>query len=161
MDVSIRSIARYGRRHRPIRVDVRITSGLPGIAISGASIGAIRGMADQVRTTLETAGWTWPLDSIRVAVRPYGPPDALRDIELPLLVALILAARPGADQADAMRDLSAWGAVPARTTGAEPVATALLCHATHSHGDTPRYDIRPVLHVDDLWPMLAMTNGPP
>jgi magnesium chelatase family protein len=88
---SVRSATLLGVEGRPVRVEVHVSSGLPGFTVVGLPDATCREARDRVRAALLSSKLRWP--TARVTVN-LAPPDVRKvgsGLDLPIAVALLAA----------------------------------------------------------------------
>ena len=89
---------------RPIRVEVHVSSGLPGFTIVGLPDASCRESRDRVRSALMSSGLQWPPRRVTVNLAPTHVRKAGASLDLAIAVALLAAS----DQMPAPL-LKGWG----------------------------------------------------
>lgn len=77
---------------RPVAVEAHVSNGLPGFHVVGLPDTACRESRDRVRAALLSSGLPWPTRRVTVNLAPSGMRKAGAGLDLPIAVALLLAA---------------------------------------------------------------------
>ena len=77
---------------RPVAVEAHVSNGLPGFNVVGLPDTACRESRDRVRAALLSSGLPWPTRRVTVNLAPSGMRKAGAGLDLPIAVALLLAA---------------------------------------------------------------------
>src|SRR5688500_12974205 len=77
---------------RPVAVEAHVSNGLPGFHVVGLPDTACRESRDRVRAALLSSGLPWPMRRVTVNLAPSGMRKAGAGLDLPIAVALLLAA---------------------------------------------------------------------
>ncbi|MDQ3679390.1 MAG: ATP-binding protein [Actinomycetota bacterium] len=77
---------------RPVAVEVHVSNGLPGFTVVGLPDAACRESRDRVRAALLSSGLPWPLRRVTVNLAPSGVRKGGAGLDLPIAVALMVAA---------------------------------------------------------------------
>ena len=91
----------------PVTVEVGLTTGLPAFTVVGLAQSAVREGRDRVLSALRHLGVALPPKRITVNLAPAGHPKSGTGFDLPLAVALLVAA--GEVEAEAVRDVGFIG----------------------------------------------------
>ncbi len=83
----------WGMEARPVRVEVSLSSGLPGIAIVGRPDPAVSEARSRVRCALRSSGFKVPRESITVNLSPGELRKSGTAFDLPIAVAILAATR--------------------------------------------------------------------
>ena len=131
MLASVGSATLFGVEGRPVRVEVHVSSGLPGFTVVGQPDTTCREARDRVRAALLSSGLKWPMARVTVNLAPPGLRKVGTSLDLPIAVALLAASEqlPLASIADRsfVGELGLDGSVrPVRTLGAMVAALAGL-----------------------------------
>lgn len=102
MLASITSACLLGIDGHPVRVEVHITSGLPGFAIVGLPDTACREARDRVRAAIANSGFEFPMRKITVNLAPSSLRKAGSGLDLAMAVGLLAASEqvPGGELDD-------------------------------------------------------------
>ncbi len=76
-----------------VAVEVHITGGLPGFAVTGLPAGAVRESKDRVKAALQTSGHNVPASRITVHLGPADVPKQGGRFDLPIALGVIMATR--------------------------------------------------------------------
>jgi len=76
----------------PVMIEVHLSPGLPGFTIVGLPDAACRESRDRVRAALLSSGRKWPLRRVTVNLAPSGSRKGGAGLDLPIAVALLVAA---------------------------------------------------------------------
>ena len=117
-----------GLTARPITVEVDLARGLPAFLLVGLPDGAVRESRERVLAALANSGFSIPMRRITVNLAPADEPKSGSGFDLPIALAILIAAGEvavaGAASVAALGELALDGRVrPVR--GALPVAAAL------------------------------------
>src|SRR5688500_18341838 len=77
---------------RPVAVEANVSNGLPGFNVVGLPDAACRESRDRVRAALLSSGLPWPTRRVTVNLAPSGMRKAGSGLDLPIAVALLVAA---------------------------------------------------------------------
>jgi magnesium chelatase family protein len=88
---SARSATLLGVEGRPVRVEVHVSSGLPGFTVVGLPDTTCREARDRVRAALLSSGLTWPNARVTVNLAPPGLRKVGAGLDLAIAVALLAA----------------------------------------------------------------------
>ncbi|HEX2040687.1 MAG TPA: YifB family Mg chelatase-like AAA ATPase [Acidimicrobiales bacterium] len=77
---------------RPVAVEAHVSNGLPGFHVVGLPDAACRESRDRVRAALLSSGLPWPMRRVTINLAPSGMRKAGSGLDLPIAVALLLAA---------------------------------------------------------------------
>ncbi len=91
MLATIASATLLGVSGSPIRVEVHVSSGLPGFSIVGLPDASCREARDRVRAALMSSGLTWPNRRVTVNLAPSGIPKAGSGLDLAIAIGLLVA----------------------------------------------------------------------
>lgn len=91
MIASIPSATLLGADGRLVRVEVHVSSGLPGFSIVGLPDAACRESRDRVRAAIVSSGLGWPQRRVTVNLAPSGVRKGGPGLDLPIAVALLVA----------------------------------------------------------------------
>jgi magnesium chelatase family protein len=89
---TVPSATLLGVEGRPVSIEVHVSNGLPGFTIVGLPDAACRESRDRVRAALLSSGLVWPLKRVTVNLAPSGVRKGGPGLDLPIAVALLLAA---------------------------------------------------------------------
>lgn len=92
MIATVPSATLLGVDGRPVVVEVHVSSGLPGFTVVGLPDAACRESRDRVRAALLSSGLTWPMRRVTVNLAPSGERKGGPGLDLPIAVALMVAA---------------------------------------------------------------------
>ena len=87
----IASATLLGVSGSPVRVEVHVSSGLPGFSIVGLPDASCREARDRVRAALMSSGLTWPNRRVTVNLAPSGIPKAGSGLDLAIAIGLLVA----------------------------------------------------------------------
>jgi magnesium chelatase family protein len=88
---SVRSATLLGVEGRPVRVEVHVSSGLPGFTVVGLPDTTCREARDRVRAALLSSGLTWPNARVTVNLAPPGLRKVGAGLDLAIAVGLLAA----------------------------------------------------------------------
>jgi len=88
---SVRSATLLGVEGRPVRVEVHVSSGLPGFTVVGLPDTTCREARDRVRAALLSSGLTWPNARVTVNLAPPGLRKVGAGLDLAIAVGLLTA----------------------------------------------------------------------
>jgi magnesium chelatase family protein len=88
---SVGSATLFGVEGRPVRVEVHVSSGLPGFTVVGQPDTTCREARDRVRAALLSSGLKWPMARVTVNLAPPGLRKVGTSLDLPIAVALLAA----------------------------------------------------------------------
>ncbi|MET1040172.1 MAG: magnesium chelatase domain-containing protein, partial [Acidimicrobiales bacterium] len=91
MLASITSACLLGIDGHPVRVEVHLTSGLPGFAIVGLPDTACREARDRVRAAVANSGFEFPMRKITVNLAPSSLRKAGSGLDLAMAVGVLAA----------------------------------------------------------------------
>ncbi len=91
MLASVGSATLFGVEGRPVRVEVHVSSGLPGFTVVGQPDTTCREARDRVRAALLSSGLKWPMARVTVNLAPPGLRKVGTSLDLPIAVALLAA----------------------------------------------------------------------
>jgi magnesium chelatase family protein len=74
-----------------VTVEVHLTGGLPGFAVTGLPAAAVRESKDRVRAALSTSGYTVPVSRITVHLGPADIPKQGGRFDLPIALGVLMA----------------------------------------------------------------------
>jgi magnesium chelatase family protein len=89
---SVPSATLLGVEGRPVSVEVHVSNGLPNFHVVGLPDAACRESRDRVRAALLSSGLPWPLKRVTVNLAPSGVRKGGPGLDLPIAVALLVAA---------------------------------------------------------------------
>lgn len=92
MLASIPSATLLGVDGLPVRVEVHVSSGLPGFTVVGLPDTACRESRDRVRAALLSSGLKWPQQRITVNLAPSGLKKTGAGLDLPIALGVMAAA---------------------------------------------------------------------
>ncbi len=92
MIATIPSATLLGVDGHPVAVEVHVSNGLPGFTVVGLPDAACRESRDRVRAAFLSSGITWPLRRVTVNLAPSGVRKGGAGLDLPIAVALLVAA---------------------------------------------------------------------
>ncbi|HET7488986.1 MAG TPA: YifB family Mg chelatase-like AAA ATPase [Acidimicrobiales bacterium] len=92
MIASVPSATVLGVDGRPVTVEVHVTTGIPGYTVVGLPDTACRESRDRIRAAFQSSGLTWPMKRITVNLAPSGVRKGGPGLDLPIAVALLVAA---------------------------------------------------------------------
>jgi len=125
---SVRSATLLGVEGRPVRVEVHVSSGLPGFTVVGLPDTTCREARDRVRAALLSSGLKWPNARMTVNLAPPGLRKVGAGLDLAIAVGLLAASEqipPGSPAGRAfVGELGLDGSVRA-VPGALPMIDAL------------------------------------
>jgi magnesium chelatase family protein len=90
---SLLSRGQSGLNAYPVTVEVHLSGGLPGFAVTGLPAGAVRESKDRVRAALMTCGYDVPVSRITVHLGPADVPKQGGRFDLPIALGVIAADR--------------------------------------------------------------------
>jgi magnesium chelatase family protein len=90
---SLLSRGQSGLNAYPVTVEVHLSGGLPGFAVTGLPAAAVRESKDRVRAALMTCGYDVPVSRITVHLGPADVPKQGGRFDLPIALGVIAAAR--------------------------------------------------------------------
>ena len=88
---SVGSATLLGVQGRPVRVEVHVSSGLPGFTVVGLPDTTCREARDRVRAALLSSRLTWPSARVTVNLAPPGLRKVGAGLDLPIAVGLLAA----------------------------------------------------------------------
>jgi magnesium chelatase family protein len=88
---SVRSATLLGVEGRPVRVEVHVSSGLPGFTVVGLPDTTCREARDRVRAALLSSRLTWPTARVTVNLAPPGLRKVGAGLDLAIAVGLLAA----------------------------------------------------------------------
>ena len=91
MLASVRSATLLGVEGRPVRVEVHVSSGLPGFTVVGLPDTTCRESRDRVRAALLSSGLTWPNSRVTVNLAPPGLRKVGAGLDLAIAAGLLAA----------------------------------------------------------------------
>lgn len=91
MLASVCSATLHGVDGRPVRVEVHVSSGLPGFNVVGLPDATCREARDRVRAALMTSGLKWPNSKVTVNLQPPGMRKVGAGLDLAIAIALLAA----------------------------------------------------------------------
>jgi magnesium chelatase family protein len=89
---TIPSATLLGVDGRPVSVEVHVSNGLPNFTVVGLPDAACRESRDRVRAALLSSGLPWPVKRVTVNLAPSGVRKGGPGLDLPIAVALMMAA---------------------------------------------------------------------
>lgn len=92
MIATVPSATLLGVDGRPVAVEVHVSNGLPGFTVVGLPDAACRESRDRVRAALLSSGLPWPTRRVTVNLAPSGVRKGGAGLDLPIAVALLVAA---------------------------------------------------------------------
>lgn len=92
MIATVPSATLLGVDGRPVAVEVHVSNGLPGFTVVGLPDAACRESRDRVRAALLSSGLPWPLRRVTVNLAPSGVRKGGAGLDLPIAIALLVAA---------------------------------------------------------------------
>jgi magnesium chelatase family protein len=92
MLASIPSATLHGVDGRRVRVEVHVSSGLPGFTVVGLPDAAVRESRDRVRAALLSSQLSWPARRVTVNLAPSGIRKSGAGLDLPIAIGLLVAA---------------------------------------------------------------------
>ena len=101
MIAAVPSATLLGVEGRPVVVEVHVSNGLPGFTVVGLPDAACREARDRVRAALLSSELPWPLRRVTVNLAPTGVRKGGAGLDLPIAVALLVAAGELAPEAAA------------------------------------------------------------
>src|ERR1700694_4728089 len=129
---SVASSTLFGVEGRPVSIEVHVSSGLPAFTVVGLPDAACRESRDRVRAALLSSGLPWPMRRVTVNLAPSGVRKGGVGLDLPIAVALLVAAEhvPAAavDGCAFLGELGLDGSVR-RIAGVLPLVDALNARA--------------------------------
>ena len=132
MIATVPSATLLGVEGRPVVVEVHVSNGIPGFTVVGLPDAACREARDRVRAALLSSGLTWPLRRVTVNLAPSGVRKGGPGLDLPIAVALLVAAGDLAAEAVAgtafLGELGLDGSLR-RVPGIVPLVDALTARA--------------------------------
>ena len=163
----IKARAAVGMQAPPVRVEVHVAGGLPGMTIVGLPEAAVREARDRVRAALQTSGFTVPPRRITINLAPAELPKEGGRFDLAIAIGILLASGqlPAVDEdREFLGELSLSGQLcPVR--GVLPAV--LACHAAGHRLIVPRQNAAEAglagagntWHADSLLAVCAALNG--
>lgn len=91
MLASVSSATLLGVEGRPVRVEIHVSSGLPGFTVVGLPDTTCREARDRVRAALLSSGLAWPNRRVTVNLAPPGLRKAGAGLDLAIAAALLVA----------------------------------------------------------------------
>lgn len=98
----VRSVALFGVEGHVVDVEADLAEGVPGLTLTGLPDAAVAESRDRIRAAIVNSKETWPLRRITLALLPATLPKHGSGFDLPMAVAILLAA--GAVPAEAIGD---------------------------------------------------------
>lgn len=92
MIATVPSATLLGVDGRPVVVEVHVSNGIPGFTVVGLPDAACRESRDRVRAALLSSGLSWPVKRVTVNLAPSGVRKGGPGLDLPIAVALLVAA---------------------------------------------------------------------
>ncbi|MHB8669759.1 MAG: YifB family Mg chelatase-like AAA ATPase [Acidimicrobiales bacterium] len=92
MIASVPSATLLGVEGRPVFVEVHVSNGLPGFTVVGLPDAACRESRDRVRAALLSSELPWPMRRVTVNLAPSGVRKGGPGLDVPIAVALLVAA---------------------------------------------------------------------
>ena len=92
MIATVPSATLLGVDGNPVVVEVHVSNGIPGFTVVGLPDAACRESRDRIRAALMSSGLTWPLKRVTVNLAPSGVRKGGPGLDLPIAVALLVAA---------------------------------------------------------------------
>ena len=92
MIATIPSSTLLGVDGHPVAVEVHVSNGLPGFTVVGLPDAACRESRDRVRAALLSSILPWPLRRVTVNLAPSGVRKGGAGLDLPIAIALLVAA---------------------------------------------------------------------
>ena len=137
---AVPSATLLGVQGHAVRVEVHVSSGLPGFTVVGLPDVSCRESRDRVRAAVLTSGFKWNLDRVTVNLAPTNLRKVGSGLDLAIAVALLAAS----EQLDAalLDGLAFLGELGLDGAVRHVVGTLPLCEAVGRH--------RPVVPLDDL-----------
>jgi magnesium chelatase family protein len=89
---TIPSASLLGVEGHPVAVEVHVSNGLPGFTVVGLPDAACRESRDRVRAALLSSGLAWPMRRVTVNLAPSGQRKGGAGLDLPIAIALLVAA---------------------------------------------------------------------
>src|SRR5436853_4155347 len=89
---AIPSATLLGVEGRPVSIEVHVANGLPAFNVVGMPDPAVRESRDRVRAALASSGIAWPMKRVTVNLAPGGVRKGGPGLDLPIAVALLIAA---------------------------------------------------------------------
>ncbi|HET6954294.1 MAG TPA: YifB family Mg chelatase-like AAA ATPase, partial [Acidimicrobiales bacterium] len=93
MLATVRSSTLLGVEGRPVRVEVHVSSGLPGFTVVGMPDTTCREARDRVRAALMSSGLTWPTARVTVNLAPPSLRKVGAGLDLAIAAALLVASQ--------------------------------------------------------------------
>ncbi len=87
----VRSVALVGVAGRPIRVEVGVSRGLPGLTIVGLPDTTVREARERVRAAITSTEFAWPKSRVTVNLSPAGLPKSGSWFDLPIAMGILVA----------------------------------------------------------------------
>ncbi|MGH9300727.1 MAG: YifB family Mg chelatase-like AAA ATPase [Acidimicrobiales bacterium] len=87
----VSSATLHGIEGRPVRVEVHVSTGIPGFTVVGLPDAACRESRDRVRAALLSSGLPWPLRRVTVNLAPSSIRKAGSGLDLPIAIGLLAA----------------------------------------------------------------------
>lgn len=87
----VNSYTLVGIEARPIRIEVHLSNGLPGLSIVGLPEAAVRESKDRVRSAILNAGFDYPARRITVNLAPADLPKYGAGFDLPIAIGILHA----------------------------------------------------------------------
>jgi len=104
MLATVPSATLLGVDGRPVRVEVHVSSGLPGFTVVGLPDASCRESRDRVRSALMSSGMKWPMKRVTVNLAPTHVRKAGAGLDLAIALALLAA-----DEQLPVEHLRGWG----------------------------------------------------
>jgi magnesium chelatase family protein len=164
----------------PVLIEIHVSAGLPGFTIVGLPDAACRESRDRVRAALLSSGSVWPLRRVTVNLAPSGSRKGGAGLDLPIAVALLVAAGELAPEAVAglgmLGELGLDGSIR-RVPGVVPLVEAIEAESVvvpvdcgHEAALVGRHQVRVASNLAELleclrgqapWPPLPDPPSPP
>jgi magnesium chelatase family protein len=90
---TVRSSTLFGVEGRPVRVEIHVSSGLPGFTVVGMPDTTCREARDRVRAALMSSGLTWPNAKVTVNLAPPGLRKVGAGLDLAIAAGLLVASQ--------------------------------------------------------------------
>lgn len=168
---TVRSRATVGIAAPPVRVEVHLSPGLPGLAIVGLPEAAVREARERIRSALINTGFDWPARRVTINLAPADLPKAGGRYDLAMALGVLLASgqlRPARDldlgQMEFIGELSlsgelrgVRGVLPAAIAAREAGRTLVVPPANAT--EATRVSALEVLAAPDLPTLAGLLNG--
>ncbi|HEX2192048.1 MAG TPA: magnesium chelatase domain-containing protein, partial [Acidimicrobiales bacterium] len=166
MIAAIPSATLLGVEGRPVDIEVHVSNGLPAFNVVGLPDAACRESRDRVRAALLSSRLTWPIKRVTVNLAPSGVRKGGPGLDLPIAVALLVAAEELAPEAVAgialLGELGLDGSVrrvPGIVPLVEAITAPIVVVSRECGGEAALVGRHKVLVVSSLGELVACLRG--